>query len=153
MKSRRLTHAWAYATASALALAIAAAPSPDAQTPQKTIWDGVYTREQAERGKSLYTGICGRCHGANLIGGEVAGEVAPDLKGVYFVLRWSDTLSNLFIKVEDTMPKDDPGSVSPEETAEIIAYLLQSNDAPAGRSELPHDRDQVKGILVTKKPN
>jgi hypothetical protein len=54
---------------------------------------------------------------------------------------------------EDTMPKDDSGSVSPEETADIIAYLLQSNDAPAGESEIPPDREQVKGILVTRKPN
>ena len=152
MKSRRLAHAWPYATAWALAFWIAAAPS-HAQAPQKTIWDGVYTKEQAERGKTSYTQTCGRCHGARLIGGEIAGEVAPDLKGVYFILKWSNPLSDLFIKIEDTMPKDDSGSVSPEETADIIAYLLQSNDAPAGESEIPPDREQVKGILITRKPN
>jgi quinoprotein glucose dehydrogenase len=151
--SRRLAHAWPYATAWVLASWLAAAPSPYAQAPQKTIWDGVYTEEQADRGKTSYTQICSRCHGASLIGGEVAGEVAPDLKGVYFVLRWSDTLSNLFIKIDDTMPKDDSGSVSSEETADIIAYLLQSNGAPAGESEVMPDREQVKSILVTRKPN
>ena len=77
----------------------------------------------------------------------------PDLKGVYFILKWSNPLSDLFIKIEDTMPKDDSGSVSPEETADIIAYFLQSNDAPAGESEIPPDREQVKGILITRKPN
>ena len=136
-----------------LAFWTAAVPPPYAQAPQKTIWGGVYTQEQAERGKTTYIEICSRCHGAGLIGGEVAGEVAPDLKGVYFMLRWSDALSNLFIKIDDTMPKDDSGSVNPEETADIIAYLLQANGAPAGESEIPPDRQQLKSILVTAKPH
>ena len=62
-------------------------------------------------------------------------------------------MSDLFIKIDDYMPKDDPGSVSSEDTADIIAYLLQSNQARAGESEIPPDREKVKDILVTKKPN
>lgn len=149
----RLIHGWPFLAAWALTCWLAAATSPHAQSGQKTIWEGVYTKEQAERGKHVYADVCARCHGANLIGGEVAGEVAPDLKGVYFILKWSDPLSNLFTKIEETMPKDDAGTVTSEETADIIAFLLQSNDAPAGPSEIPPHRDQVKGILITKKPN
>jgi hypothetical protein len=43
--------------------------------------------------------------------------------------------------------------VSSEDTADIIAYLLQANQAQAGESEIPPDREKVKDILVTKKPN
>jgi mono/diheme cytochrome c family protein len=134
------------------ALAVAAASSATAQAP-KTIWDGVYTEKQAERGRATYTEACSHCHAKNLIGGQVNGEMAPALKGVYFILRWSGSLSDLFIEIEDSMPKDDPGSVSSEETADIIAYLLQSNDVQAGGSEILPSREKVKDILVTKKPN
>ena len=154
MTRRGLAHAWPYITAWALASwVVTAASSLQGQAPTKTIWDGAYTKEQAERGKHLYAEVCARCHGANLIGGEVAGEVAPDLKGVYFMLRWSDTLSRLFVKIEDTMPKGDAGTVTSEETADIIAYLLQSNDAPAGTSEVPPNREQARSIVITRKPN
>jgi mono/diheme cytochrome c family protein len=147
MKRRPVRRAWPYKTVCFLALAVAA------QAPKKTIWDGVYTKEQAERGRATYTQTCSYCHGPGLTGGEVAGELAPDLKGVYFILRWNGSLSDLFIKIDDYMPKDDPGSVSSEDTADIIAYLLQSNQAQAGESEIPPDREKVKHILVTKKPN
>ena len=147
MKRRPVRRAWPYKTVCFLALAVAA------QAPKKTIWDGVYTKEQAGRGRATYTHTCSYCHGTDLTGGEVAGELAPDLKGVYFILRWTGSLSDLFIKIDDYMPKDDPGSVSSEDTADIIAYLLQSNQAQAGESEIPPDREKVKHILVTKKPN
>ena len=153
MKRRRLSRGWPYTAVCFLALAVTAASSPFAQAPKKTIWDGVYTKEQAERGRAAYAQTCSYCHGTGLIGAEVAGELAPDLKGVYFILMWTGSLSDLFIKIDDYMPKDNPGSVSSEDTADIIAYLLQSNDAQAGQSEIPPDREKVKDILVTKKPN
>lgn len=136
-----------------LALAVAAVSFPTAQAPQKTMWDGVYTKKQAERGSAAYNEACSHCHARNLSGGEVNGEVAPTLKGVYFILKWSGSLSDLFIRIEDSMPKDDPGAVSPEETADIIAYLLQANDVPPGESEIPPGREKVRDILVTKRPN
>jgi mono/diheme cytochrome c family protein len=146
-KRRPVRRTWPYITVCVLALAVAAQP------PKKTIWDGVYTKEQAQRGRAAYTEACSYCHGPGLTGGEVAGELAPDLKGIYFILRWSGSLSDLFIKIDDSMPKDDPGAVSSEDTADIIAYLLQSNQAQAGESEIRSDREKVKDILVTKKPN
>ena len=146
-------HAWPYAAAWVLASWVTIAASPQAQAAKKTIWDGVYTKEQAERGKDVYADVCARCHGTNLIGGEVAGEVAPDLKGVYFILRWSDPVYTLFTKIEDTMPKGEAGTISSQEAADIIAYLLQSNDAPAGTSEVPSNRAQASSIVITRKPN
>ena len=144
---------WPYAAACVLTAWVASAPASQAQAAQRSIWDGVYTREQAARGKDVYGEVCARCHGTNLIGGEVAGEVAPDLKGVYFILRWSDAASTLFTKIADTMPKGEVGTITSEETADIIAYLLQSNDAPAGTSEIPPDREQARSIVITRKPN
>ena len=153
MKRRPARRACPYIIVCVLVFALCAVSSSIAQSPNKTIWDAVYTKEQAERGKAAYAETCSYCHGPGLAGTEVAGEQAPELKGVYFILRWSGSLSDLFIKIDDYMPKDDPGSVSSAETADIIAYLLQSNQARAGEMEIPPDREKVKDILVTKKPN
>src|SRR5437016_1244528 len=107
MKSRRLRRrcprrAWPYTAMCVLALAVAAGSFPTAQAPKKTMWDGVYTKKQAERGSAAYNEACSHCHARNLIGGEVNGEVAPTLKGVYFILKWSGSLSELFIRIEDS---------------------------------------------------
>jgi mono/diheme cytochrome c family protein len=122
------------------------------QGPAKTIWDGVYTKEQAIRGQQAYKQTCGYCHRSDMSGSEVAGELAPELVGVFFVLRWGGPLSQLFIKIDDEMPKDAPGTVTSEAAADIVSYLLEANDAQAGTTELPPDRERLKQILVTKKP-
>ena len=127
-------------------------PPADAQAVRKTIWSGVYTREQARRGALAYRQTCSYCHGLDLGGSEVAGELAPELEGAYFLLRWGGSLSQLFIKIDDDMPKDAPGTVTSQATSDIISYLLEANEAQAGVTELPVDREKAKEILVTQKP-
>jgi mono/diheme cytochrome c family protein len=96
--------------------------------------DGVFTPEQATRGKASYEGVCARCHGVQLTGGADGG---PALKGSTFLSHWdSDTLGSLFVKVRDTMPRNTPGTISDEVKIEVVAYLLQQNGFPAGASEL-----------------
>jgi len=85
-------------------------------------------------------------------GSEVRGELAPELVGAYFLLRWSGPLSQLLIKIDDEMPKDVLGTVTFEAAVDIISYLLEANDARPGTAELPPDREKVKQVLVTKKP-
>src|SRR5687768_15716562 len=64
------------------------------------IWEGVYTAEQAERGKTVFLNVCVRCHGSDL-----SGTTAPSLKGDRFMSAWgSETLNRLFEKIRDTMP-------------------------------------------------
>jgi mono/diheme cytochrome c family protein len=118
----------------------------------RTIWDGVYTREQARRGQAAYKQTCGYCHGLDLGGSEVAGELAPELEGAIFLLRWDGPLSQLFAKIDDEMPKDAPGSVTSEAATDIVSYLLEANEARAGDAELQPDRQKLKEILVTRKP-
>src|SRR5207247_198216 len=59
--------------------------APIEQAAPKTIWDGVYTKEQAARGQQAYKQTCGYCHGPDMSGSEVGGELAPELVGVFFV--------------------------------------------------------------------
>ena len=157
MANRRFRVAACLCTAAALPIILAGAQNPtpaptNGQTVRKTIWNGVYTREQARRGALAYRQTCSYCHGLDLGGSEVAGELAPELEGAYFLLRWGGPLSQLFIKIDDDMPKDAPGTVTSEAASDILSYLLEANEAPAGEAEFPPDREKAKEILVTQKP-
>src|SRR5436190_2615671 len=72
-----------------------------AQTRKKTVWDGAYTSEQAERGQKLFSANCAKCHQDDL-GGK--GEV-PALKGDGFMERWHDySVKPLFDLIKTEMP-------------------------------------------------
>jgi len=100
--------------------------------PRISIWDGVYTEAQAERGHTLYMQSCSRCHGANLSGTFET----PPLTG-RFMPYWSgSTLDALFDYVSTAMPLDHPGALGAAANADILAFLLKSNEMPAGTKEL-----------------
>ena len=99
----------------------------------RSVWDGVYTKEQSSRGQARYREECAKCHAENLMGGEAA----PALVGRDFLQKWTGkTVGDLFESMRKTMPSDDPGSLSRREYADIVAYLLGSNEFPAGPKEL-----------------
>jgi mono/diheme cytochrome c family protein len=101
-----------------------------------SVWDGVYTTAQADRGKALYAKACAACHGSSLDGSGAA----PPLAGADFKSDWNgQTVNDLFEKTQTTMPADQPGSLSKQQTADILAFLLASNEFPAGAKELPSD--------------
>ena len=100
-----------------------------------SVWDGVYTDAQAERGHTLYMQNCSRCHGADLSGTY---EIPP-LVG-RFMPYWSgSTLDALFDYVSTAMPLDHPGALSAGANADIVAFILKSNDIPSGSKELSAD--------------
>jgi cytochrome c len=104
-----------------------------AQTPARhSIWDGVYSEAQAGRGRTFYMQSCARCHGA-----ELAGTFeTPPLVG-RFMPYWSgSTLDALFDYVSTSMPLDRPGALGAGANADILAFLLKSNEIPAGSKEL-----------------
>jgi len=97
-----------------------------------SIWDGVYTDAQAERGRTLYMQNCSRCHGADLSGNYET----PPLVG-RFMPYWSGTtLDSLFDYVSTAMPLDHPGALGATANTDIVAYMLKSNDLPSGAKEL-----------------
>ena len=98
-------------------------------------WNGVYTDAQAERGHTLYMQSCARCHGAQLSGTY---EIPP-LVG-RFMPYWSgSTLDSLFDYVSTAMPLDHPGALGASANADILAFILKSNDLPSGSKELKTD--------------
>jgi len=111
----------------------------------KTVWDGVYTQKQADRGKALYAQSCSACHGDDLSGQDMASA----LTGSTFMGNWSGlTVGALDERILTTMPMSDPGSLSPAATADIIAYMLSVSKFPAGQTELPQQAEVLKKIKI-----
>ena len=121
-----------------------------AQPPTKSIWDGVYTQAQADRGKGLYAEQCASCHGGELTGGEMA----PPLAGGEFMAGWDGlTIGDLFERVRISMPQNSPGSLSGQQNADILAFMFSANKFPAGAAEMPKEAGILKQIkFEVKKP-
>jgi mono/diheme cytochrome c family protein len=114
----------------------------------RKIWDGVFTAEQAARGKPRFDASCSRCHNVELLGSQRG----PALKGNAFWSKYeNDSLASLFTFIRDTMPQDGAGLVSDEVKLDILAYILQKNDMPAGTAELKLDGNTLESIKVAKK--
>ena len=114
----------------------------------RTVWDGVYTEEQSKRGGALYAKECASCHGAQLTGGESA----PPLTGDGFMSNWTgQTVGDLFERIRQSMPQDDPGRLSRQQDADILAFLFSANGFPAGKGELDKQTDALKLIQIKSK--
>ena len=101
------------------------------RTAARYAWDGVYTDVQADRGEREYGRTCAHCHGLSLEG-DGASEI-PTLVSDTFMRKWRGrNVQALFDTLMRSMPADDRGSMTPRTTADMVAYLLRANGAPAG---------------------
>jgi mono/diheme cytochrome c family protein len=116
----------------------------DAQAPAgaaKTTKSRVYSAAQAARGEEIYMSTCVSCH-----------PPATYKAGVF--MNWQGkTLADLLDFLSDKMPKNDPGSLSPKEYMDVVAYLLKINAMPAGRVDLPATPATLKGITINLLPD
>ena len=108
-----------------------------AQEPaSRSVWDGVYTDQQAKRGEPKYHDYCADCHGDDLEGDAEA----PALSGAMFQTNWEGLpLGSLFQRIRRDMPLNKyVGTLSPSVNADILAYILKVNRFPEGSAELSH---------------
>jgi len=130
-------------------------------TPRRSVWTGVYTDGQAEKGKVEYQRTCVRCHAANLDGVQDAnllGDFAPrfSLRGNDFMERWrEDTAYSLFNYIKTGMPpRTEPKSASvpefsDETSIDLVAYIFQGNGFPSGSKEM--QLPELRGIRIQEK--
>lgn len=124
----------------------ATARSASAQT-EARIWSGIFTEEQANRGKTDFYQSCVRCHGQNL-----EGATAPSLNGNRFISAWeNENLYKLFVKVRDTMPPNFGTILTDEAKLDVITFVLRTNGYPTGSDELKVDVDTLENIQIVKK--
>ncbi|HIF86495.1 MAG TPA: cytochrome c [Gammaproteobacteria bacterium] len=132
-----------------LAITILAVNGVSGAQSDDSIWSGVFTAQQAARGAADYSTNCASCHSVDLRGNSNT----PSLLGMSFMFIWEDrSLGELYTKMRDEMPSDRPGSLSTQSYEDLLAYLLQSNQFPAGEKELKASAGMLDKISITSKP-
>jgi mono/diheme cytochrome c family protein len=112
---------------------------------ERSVWSGVYTTTQAERGQEAFEASCAMCHQADLSG---RGTAIPALRGESFtVRRHGQSVGALYSRIRTTMPPGRPESLTPTQYADVVAYLLSANAFPPGEGDLPGDEGSLHGIV------
>jgi mono/diheme cytochrome c family protein len=118
---------------------VVVAAAASAQEP-RSVKDGVYTFEQAERGVALYKQKCASCHAPSRFTDDQ----------LFLTPYAGKPLWEMFDVISDSMPEEDPGGMKPEEYAAVIAQILRLNGFPAGQTELPTSKDALSLITFVK---
>jgi mono/diheme cytochrome c family protein len=106
---------------------------------------GVFTADQAKSGETIYKEQCAACHGDNL---EGSGPMPP-LAGKDFLSNWQDkALGELYEKVQTSMPATAPGTLSPQQAADTLAYMLSMGKYPTGSAALEGKPDVLAQIKL-----
>jgi ankyrin repeat protein len=112
----------------------------------RTIWDGVFTDEQAGRGQKVYTVSCAPCHKTDLLGDSGT----PALAGTDFFSRFNgSSVDDLVKTIRASMPQDAPDSLGTPAYVDLVGYLILANGAQAGTTELSQDSAVLKTIRIT----
>jgi mono/diheme cytochrome c family protein len=121
---------------------------------QVSVWAGVSTQAQSDRGKIAYSGICAKCHGRNGNGaGDPDQPESPSVARQAFLTKWEgQSLATLFEYVRTTKPQDNPKSRSDQDYIDAIAYMMTLSQVPVGESELPPDPAALEAFVVGPKP-
>ncbi|HZI50812.1 MAG TPA: c-type cytochrome [Terriglobia bacterium] len=118
-----------------------------ARAQEARIWTGIFTDEQADRGKADFAQSCTRCHGQDL-----AGLTAPSLNGNRFITAWeNENLYKLFVKIRDTMPPNFGTILTDEAKLDVMTFLLRTNGYPSGPQELKVDAETLENIQLIRK--
>ncbi len=128
----------------ALVVWVGALARTSAQDAPRTVWDGVYTDTQADRGKAIYQEKCVQCHGPTLMGG---GAGAGPLQGATFSGNWNGVpLGDMLERVRQSMPADKPATLSRQQCADVLAYIFSVNKFPPGQTELSRQAEILNTI-------
>ena len=115
------------------------------ETASRSVWDGVYSEEQAMRGKEQYAQVCSKCHATDLSGVDEA----PALSGGAFLANWGGlTVGDLSERIRISMPPNNKGKLSRQQIADVLSHVLNVNGFPAGKIELEPKTEVLKLIKI-----
>ncbi|MDA1185208.1 MAG: hypothetical protein O2930_11260 [Acidobacteria bacterium] len=118
-----------------------AQPQDPAPAVERSVMDNVFTARQARRGERWFVQICEQCHRAR------------DFTNAQFHERWTgQSVGDLLQFMQYTMPPENPGALSTQRYADVLAFLLAVNDYPAGEEELPADAASVMDMRIVAPP-
>jgi len=111
----------------------------------RSVNEGVYTADQAKKGEATYKEQCAACHGDNL---EGSGPMPP-LAGKDFLANWTGkSLGDLYEKTQTTMPATAPGTLTPEQAADVVAFMLSKDNFPVGAAALEGKTEPLAQIKI-----
>ena len=127
---------------------------------ESRVWDAYYTQAQAERGEELFNKNCLHCHAAGPAAESVEWQIGFRLGSSYMSMGRSgmvplDTTKYpnvyyLFARLRESMPGWGAETVSLQEKADIIAYVLAENDYPVGTRELTPRVPRMKTMWLVE---
>jgi mono/diheme cytochrome c family protein len=101
---------------------------------------GPYSADQAVRGEQVYQRTCSECH-------SIKDHANPD-----FRFKWNGrSAAELFEEIRNTMPEENPGSLTRQEYADIVAYMMKMNGMPSGPRPLAPDTVSLRAARITVK--
>ena len=102
---------------------------------------GAFTAAQATSGHEVYTNTCANCH------------TAAQHSGATFASTWNNRrVFDLYEIIYNTMPVDNPGSLSDQEYVDVVAYILQLNGHRPGKAALMPDAAALKALRIEIQP-
>jgi mono/diheme cytochrome c family protein len=115
-----------------------------------SVWSGVYTAAQSKRGEALYAGACAHCHGLRLNGAAHADQPpSPTIARAGFLRKWAgQPVAALLDYVQTNMPPDVPGSVTAQQSVDVIAHMFAVSNILPGDKELPPDPKALADIVI-----
>jgi S-disulfanyl-L-cysteine oxidoreductase SoxD len=123
------------AACAALSAGPAAAQNGGAADSMRSVLAGVYTAQQAAAGEVVFRETCGNCHPTS------------QFTGATFQKVWHGrALFAFFDQVRMMMPMDNPGGLSDQQYADVVAYILKLNAYPDGSAPLPAADSALKRI-------
>ncbi|HWF63373.1 MAG TPA: cytochrome c [Rhizomicrobium sp.] len=108
---------------------------------------GYYTLDQATAGADIYQAKCASCHGA-----QMEGYIGPSLRGHAFQVitsRQTDA-GRLLLIISRNEPENNPGALSEDEDANVLAYILQVNGYPAGKEKLSAESSHLRELNLNR---
>ena len=126
----------------------------DAQE-RTSVWEGVYTAEQADRGRSVFVSFCAQCHGERGDGAGTGADMppSPSIVGRNLFRDWGgQSVFTLFEVTRNTMPQINPDSLSGEQYVDSLAHMFAVSGLPAGDTELVPDQEVLERIVIEAEP-
>ena len=94
-----------------------------------------FSDEQADRGRDIFRAACTECH------------YSSEFSDSQFKFKWSRrSAGGLYQLIQTSMPETAPGSLTPEESVDIVSYIMRMNGFEPGSGELSSDRAVLDAI-------
>ena len=118
------------------ALLVGCSATTGSSAPAAAAPSGFFTAGQASRGERRFNQLCADCHRT------------VEITRSWFSGTVHQTAGDLMNVMSMTMPESNPGGLSSDQYADILAFLLRMNNYPEGDDELSADPAALANVPI-----